>query len=143
MRLRVFILRALLLTVFVSVPLSACSSNDIDESSMAEAAGYLDKLSKAVYSAVSFKNASPDLDEAALLTFATSHDPGLLDGLADYAIRVHRIENASGVLICTADRSAALLEDTACTPGVDAHRWSESPGAPCDFSLDIVALCRK
>lgn len=62
-----------------------------------------------------------------------------LDG---FVLRVLTRGGHAVVLLCCADGSLALLEDSACSPAVDRDE-SAAPFRACDFSLDPVAACRR
>ena len=45
------------------------------------------------------------------------------------------------VLLCDGTGKYALIEDAGCTGEVDARHWNRATPLPCDFTLDVVALC--
>ncbi|WNJ98652.1 hypothetical protein L2D14_12320 [Thalassospiraceae bacterium LMO-JJ14] len=132
--------KVLFLALLLLIPLSACAGN-VDEETMYTLSGHLKKVSKALNSAVVFKNAPEALSGPELLDFATRHDPALLTPFNDFTIRVNRTGKASGLLVCDAKGEQAYLEDTSCTSAFDSHLWRDTPNAACEFHLDIVALC--
>lgn len=104
-------------------------------------ASALTKLSAAAESAVRYKNAPADLTDRALLHWAASHDPGLLAPFSAYTLKVLRRDRHTVVLMCSEDGTLALLEDAGCTAKLDRHRWRDTPGAVCGFSIEPGAVC--
>lgn len=111
------------------------------EKEMNELGSALTKVSSAVEGTVHFEKKGLDLQDMALLTLATQHDPGLLDPFRRYALRAKAEGGHSAVLVCTADGRLALLEDTGCTARMDQHLWQVHPPLPCDFTLDLAKVC--
>lgn len=105
-------------------------------------ASALTKLSTAVEAAVRYEaEASAGLDGQALLAFAARDDAVLLERFAGLELRVARGDRHASVLLCSPDGSQALLEDAGCTSALDRHAWREAEAAPCEFRLDLAALC--
>ncbi len=120
---------------------SSLAADYMDPEYMLPMASRLTKLSTAVESAVRYKNPSAQLSEEALLKFATQHDPGLLAQFSELKIRVSSKNKEALLLICTPDGSRGLLEDVGCTAEMERHLWRDELTAPCEFTLDVVAVC--
>lgn len=132
-------LAALLCLCLSSVPAVAES---LSEEALMIKAAELTKLSTAVESAVRYeREQSANLDGTRLLQYATSQDPVLLSRFEGLIVRVSKTDEHASVLVCTADSQQALLEDAGCTAAMDRHAWRERPEAPCEFKLDLAALC--
>lgn len=130
------------LLIALTVSFSAFAQDTFSEEAMMIKASELTKLSTAVESAVHYeRDRSAELEGQALLTFATEHDPELLSRFSAYEIRVSAKDSHAAVLVCTADGRRALLEDAGCTAPMDRHAWNEGPETPCEFRLDLSALC--
>ena len=112
-----------------------------NEEAMLIKASALTKLSAAAESAVRYKKTPEDLADRALLQWATTHDPSLLAPFSTYTLRVLRQERHAVVLMCTEDGMIALIEDAGCTAASDRHRWRDTPGAPCEFTIDPRSVC--
>lgn len=104
-------------------------------------ASALTKLSAAVESAVGFKDPPAAISDADLIVFATQHDPTLRAPFAGYRLRVLRRDPHAAVLVCTPDGQRALLEDAGCSAALDTHRWKDAPPTPCEFTVDLAAVC--
>jgi hypothetical protein len=104
-------------------------------------ASALTKLSAAAESAVRYKDAPGELTDRVLLQWATSHDPALLAPFSAYTLKVLRQVRHAVVLVCTEDGTIALLEDAGCTAELDRHRWRDTPGAVCGFSIEPRVVC--
>ncbi len=112
------------------------------EEAMMIRASALTKLSTAVEAAVRYDaEASSGLDGQALLAFAVRDDAALLERFAGLELRVARGDRHASVLVCSPDGGGALLEDAGCTSRLDRHAWREADAAPCEFRLDLAALC--
>lgn len=137
-------LRIACVSIFVAFTVSVdiFAEDAITEESMMIKASELTKLSTAVESAVLYeKDRSSGLESAELLKFATEHDPELLSRFSTYEVRVSTKEEHAALLVCTGDGRRALLEDAGCTAPLDRQAWQEAPDAPCEFKLDLAALC--
>ena len=111
------------------------------EEAMMIRASALTKLSTAVEAAVRYDaEASAGLDGQALLAFAARDDAALLERFAGLELRVARGDRHASVLVCSPG-GGALLEDAGCTSRLDRHAWREADAAPCEFRLDLAALC--
>ena len=106
-------------------------------------ASALTKVAAALESAVKFKDAPPQLSEAELLHYATTHDPDLLQPFQGYVLRARRVGDMTSVLLCTKDGQSALIEDSGCTARSDLHLWDRSPPVTCVFQLDLAAVCTR
>lgn len=102
---------------------------------------YLLMLSQAVEWTLRGGSAPAGLSEEDLLLLATQDDPGLLERFRDYRLRVLRTGGHAAVLVCTRDGRQGLLEDAACSDGLDRHLWRERPPRPCAFTLDPERAC--
>jgi hypothetical protein len=130
------------LLTFIMVTVGCAAFGDsIDETTMQRLASRLTKVAAALDSHVIDKGVTGFADDGALLRAATAHDPGLLDGFEAYHLRVIVAERDSAILVCTADRLRALLEDVGCTAKMDFHRWPRSE--PCEFSSDPKQVCQR
>ncbi len=120
----------------------ALADPSADEEAMMIRASALTKLSTAVEAAVRYEaEASAGLDGRALLEFAARDDAALLERFAGLELRAARGDRHASVLVCSPDGSQALLEDAGCTSRLDRHAWREADAAPCEFRLDLAALC--
>ena len=121
----------------------AIKSRAGDSEQMLTLGSALTKLSSAVESTVRYKNPPANISDADLLILATKHDPAILDAFTNYAVNVFRQDRHSIVLVCTKDRSRALLEDSNCTGGVDRNHWESRAPLPCEFTLSVPEVCGK
>lgn len=125
--------------------IAACSSvpytQSPNEEEMLIKASALTKVAAAAESAARYKEPPADLSEQEFLTFATSHDPSLLEPFTGYQLRALRKDRRAVVLVCSADRTIRLLEDAGCTAALDRHHWRE-PHSPCEFSIDVAEVCQ-
>lgn len=130
------------LLVALAVSFSAHAEDAFSEEAMMIKASELTKLSTAVESAVRYeRERSAGLGGRALLKFATEHDPELLSRFSGFEVRVSTKNSHATVLICTADGRRAILEDAGCTAPMDRHAWREGAETPCEFRLNVSALC--
>jgi hypothetical protein len=113
----------------------------VDAEQMYGLASALTKLSAAVESAVGFKDPPAGITDAGLVEFATQHDPTLRTPFEGYTLRTLRRDPHAAVLVCTPDGKRALLEDAGCSAALDKHRWKDDPPTPCEFTLDLAAVC--
>lgn len=128
--------------IALALSFNAFAQETISEEAMMIKASELTKLSTAVESAVHYeRDRSAGLKGLALMKFATEHDPELLSRFSAYEVRVSAKDSHSAVLVCTADGRRALLEDAGCTAPMDRHAWNEGPETPCEFKLNLSALC--
>lgn len=111
-----------------------------DEQEMQSLGAALTKLSSAVDVTVAYENLPAEITEQQLLVHSTQHDPSLLKRFDGYNVRALVQDQYLVLLVCTEDRRRALLEDAACTPGLDRHAWRDEDAA-CEFSLRDVAIC--
>jgi hypothetical protein len=128
------------LLLWASLAGGALADPSAEEAMMIRASA-LTKLSTAVEAAVRYDaEASAGLDAQALLAFAAGDDAALLERFAGLELRVARGDRHASVLVCSPD-GGALLEDAGCTSRLDRHAWREADAAPCEFRLDLAALC--
>ena len=127
---------AIILLVFGCVCAQAQSETEMNELGSA-----LTKLSSAVEGTVHYKKEGLDLQDMALLTLATEHDPGLLKPFRGYTLRAETQNGHAVVLVCTPDGRVGVLEDTSCTARMDQHLWKVRPKLPCDYTLNLKEIC--
>ncbi len=77
---------------------------------------------------------------------AVSHNATAKASLAElercYSVQARREGPTYSLLLCTKDRSRAILEDVGCTPNcVDYQWWQTDPGHPCSFQADAQQAC--
>lgn len=122
--------------------LAGCASRP-SESEMNYLASSLTKVTAAVDATVRYGHPPEDMDGAQLLHSATEHDPSLLQPFSSYTLLVRRDGRQSVVLVCDPRTNSALLEDSGCTPKLDAHRWQNSVLERCEFSLNVGEICTR
>ncbi|MGB0747118.1 MAG: hypothetical protein ACPGO3_00085 [Magnetospiraceae bacterium] len=84
-----------------------------------------------------------DLSGQALLHEATNINPSLLNPFDGYFLDARLADGYSSVLVCDKKRRTALTEDAGCTATrTDAKFWRDSPGTPCEFSLNLTDACK-
>lgn len=130
-------LTLILITVFTST--SCLHAQSVDEEEIASLSAALIKVSSTVHTAVRYKSPDPSLQDKALLEFAISHNPRLLNRFDAYVLKARQTGANSSVLVCTADGVHALIEDAGCTGRSDWHVGSRAE--PCEFKLDLSAVC--
>ncbi len=130
--------QALLVLLFLGALGCAHTTRPSDES-MQPLAAHLLRLTKAVEFTAHYDPAATTLQDGALLDRATQADPTLLAPFRAYTLRVRQQDGHADLLVCTRDGRTALLEDVGCTEGLDRPAWTE--GAPCDFSVNVPAVC--
>jgi hypothetical protein len=106
-------------------------------------AAAMKRLSAAVESSVRYKDVPEELRDYELLEKATENNPQLLKGFENFSLKAIIVNKHSIVLMCDAQGKLALIEDTGCTGEVDALHWQNDAPQPCDFTLDISAVCGK
>ncbi|MBI2993623.1 MAG: hypothetical protein HYY48_05535 [Gammaproteobacteria bacterium] len=101
-------------------------------------------LTKVALSVETFVLDNPEsrLQGQDLLKAATQHDPGQLDDLSAYWVTARSQGGFSSVLMCSSDKSEALLEDAGCTSRMDVHAWQTANKEKCDFAIDLVRICK-
>lgn len=129
------------LLIFIAACSSAPLAQTPNEEEMLITASALTKVAAAAESAARYKEPPADLSEQEFLTFATSHDPSLLEPFTGYQLRALRKDRRSVVLVCSADGAIRLLEDAGCTAELDRHHWRE-PDSPCEFSINVAEVCQ-
>ena len=129
------------LAICLLVTTGCVHAASVDAEQMYGLASALTKLSAVVESAVGFKDPPPGLTDAGLVAFATQHDPTLRVPFEGYTLRTLRRDPHAAVLVCTPDGTRALLEDAGCSAALDKHRWKDDPPTPCEFTLDLAAVC--
>lgn len=122
--------------------LSGCAAQQSDQE-MNYSASALTKLSAAVDATVRYTQIPEGVNGEELLRLSTAEDPSLLEPFKNFKILARREGRYSQVLMCEADGSSALLEDSGCTAKLDRHAWRDSPMTRCEFSLDLAALCQR
>ncbi|SRR6266568_5612563 len=111
------------------------------EAEMMTAAAALTKVTAAAEANLRYGSPSDTLSDTEFLTQSVAHDPGLLRPLSAYQIKAARQGGHAAVLLCSLDGTVALLEDAGCTAAMDRHRWKDTPGSPCVFTVDLAKLC--
>jgi hypothetical protein len=135
-------LRGLSVIAVLLALIAGCAhAASVDDEQMYRFASALTKLSAAVESAVGFKDPPAGLTDTDLIVFATQHDPTLRAPFDVYTLRVLRWDPHAAVLVCTPDGRQALLEDAGCSAALDKHRWKDTPPTPCEFTVDLAAVC--
>lgn len=104
--------------------LTACPAPGADPDEMYALASSVMDVSSAVQTYARYGGAPEGLQGPDLVARATAHNPAKLEGLKGYYV-------------------TARLEDAACTMPLDAHVWQDRGDAPCDFVLDLEAVCTR
>jgi len=78
-------------------------------------------------------------EDADLIALACANDPTLCSPFGDNTLATSVIDGNAVLLLCTADKKRALVEDIACTPTPDVKAWAAS-NAPCAFTLPAQAI---
>lgn len=129
------------LIIIVFLLFGCASAQARSEGEMNELGSALTKLSSSVESTVRYKKQGAGLSDEQLLLLSTQHDPAILEPFQGYYLRVLRQGGHSAVLVCTPDGSTALLEDAGCTARMEQHHWRKIPERPCEFTLNLNAVC--
>lgn len=103
----------------------------------------LTKLSSAVDSEVVYGNMASPPTEQEILAAISERTPELLEPFGDYKLRVNVFSDMSSVLVCSPDGKTAILEDSGYTANIDKHVWKETPGAPCEHTVDLSKLAEQ
>ena len=114
-----------------------------NEKKMNFSASALTKLAAAVDATVRYMQIPDEVTGVGLLALATAEDPSLLEPFKTFKVIVHREGRFSEVLMCEAEGTTALLEDSGCTAKLDRHAWRERPLTRCAFTLDLPTLCKR
>lgn len=101
----------------------------------------LRKVSDSVEATIRYEDPPVGIGDAELLAMATTHDPGLLVPFAEYEVRVMREEGHAILLVCDKEGRVGLLEDAGCSSPLDKHLWNADPPKPCDFTINVKAIC--
>lgn len=131
------------LALLLSVALPGCGWADSREDKMYALASALPGVADAVAASVRFGMVADGVDGPALVEEANTRNPSRLDPFKDYYLTARRVGQRTSVLVCDADRSQGLLEDTNCGSGVEEHLWRDRQNAPCAFVIDLVAVCSR
>ena len=131
-----------LLIVEMSLGVAGCATSQT-ERELNFTASALTKVSAAVDSTVRYTQVLEQATSSELLALSTSHDPALMEPFKNFKVLARRAGPHSEVLVCEADGSKGLLDDSGCTAKLDKHLWRDSPTALCEFTLDLEALCRR
>lgn len=114
-------------------------SQTVSDSAMCQLSSPLTRLARAVDAYVSDNPRAGQMHSDDVLSAATEHDRSLLDPFRAYDLSVQVEGRNSSVLVCTANKTKALLEDAGCSARVDGQLWRE--GFLCGFTLDLSAVC--
>lgn len=123
--------------------LTACPAPGADPDEMYALASSVMDVSSAVQTYARYGGAPEGLQGPDLVARATAHNPAKLEGLKGYYVTARRVGEWTSVLVCDAEGGNARLEDAACTMPLDAHVWQDRGDAPCDFVLDLEAVCTR
>ncbi|MBI2242188.1 MAG: hypothetical protein HYU59_15460 [Magnetospirillum gryphiswaldense] len=129
--------RLLVLMLFLAAP--ACAD---EAARMNELAARTTLVARAVHFTVRSSTVPAELTGEDLIERATRLNPSMLDDFRDYTITAQRDGLVSSVLVCDKKAQVALIEDAGCTQEVERHSWQARPRLPCDFTLDLGAVCR-
>lgn len=113
-----------------------------DQEQLLGLADTLTKLSAPVHTTVRYKNPASDLADRALLEAAVMHNPRLLSALDGFVLKARQDEaKNSSVLLCDEKGEIAYVEDAGCTSKLDELILNTHPNHPCDYVLDLTAIC--
>lgn len=101
----------------------------------------MQKLTRAVDGYVRYRHPPVSMTTEEILLQSTADDPGLREPFTEFVIELSRAGNDSVLLVCDAERTYALMEDSGCTPEVDKQYLESSP-VPCSFTLEPQEKCR-
>tara|TARA_R110002020_G_scaffold360574_5_gene573359 strand:- start:870 stop:1292 length:423 start_codon:yes stop_codon:yes gene_type:complete len=79
------------------------------------------------------------LSNSELLLAAIDNDKSTLEIFGEYEISILVEGTRTALMLC--DNKVALIEDSGCTPEVDAHYWNEDKIYSCDFKLELEKVC--
>ena len=79
-------------------------------------------------------------ENADVLALACQRDPSLCEPFASDSVLVKVVDDNVILLLCDAGRKQALIEDAPCTMQTDRRAW-EGSSKPCEFTLDVAAVC--
>ncbi|MFA5040443.1 MAG: hypothetical protein WC464_02265 [Bdellovibrionales bacterium] len=83
-----------------------------------------------------------DLNGDMLLKEATRDNPNLLLPFGDYKMKANRSGRHVALLVCDKEETRAILEDAGCTGTLEKHLWQAQSPQPCEFSIDLITLCK-
>lgn len=132
------------LSVLLVAVLTGCATFSPEQKHAEEiltAASALTKVAAAAEASVRYGNPPENQPDAEFLTFATAHDPALLQPFSKYQLISKRKDRHAIVLMCSGDGAIALIEDAGCTAQVDRHHWQVTPAPSCTFTLEPAKLC--
>jgi hypothetical protein len=134
-------IQKIIIAVFL-IAVSGCSlsKNPREQDEMYIQAAALRRVSLAV-EALRYENVPVEMENAELLTFATRHEPRLLEGFDNYVLKAELRNRHSLLLLCDSTGKKALIEDTGCTGPVDVHHWQKPVLPPCEFTIIIEEVC--
>lgn len=139
---RVCIVIAIVITAAALVS-SCATGHGADDEKHADRAINLGYIALAVQGLVAYGAPPPDLQGQALVNEAVKDNPDLLSSLNDYFVTARQDGRVSSVLMCDAERQRAIAEDAGCTSArLDGRLWIEQADAPCEFQLDLAAICQ-
>ena len=117
-----------------------CAWAQPDDAAMFPLASAVTKLARAIDAYIASASPLP-ADTATLIEAATAHDPALREPFAGHHLSIAVDGRGSSVLVCSADRQQALIEDAGCTARLERQAWRESPPPPCRHTLDVATAC--
>lgn len=131
-----------ILFVLLFLLVGCCAAQAQDEARMQQLGSALVQLVPAVEGVVCCDPQADKLEDMELLEYATKSNPKKLAPFVNNVLKVRRQGKHAAVLVCSQDGSAALMEDASCTFKMDAPLWRANPPLPCEFTLDLKAVCR-
>lgn len=137
-----FIRRIVVLVIMLVFPACAFVNGAGESERMLVLGSALTKLSAAAESTERYKHPPENVSCEKFFELATRHDPSLLTPFSDHALRVSRRDRHAVILVCTRDKTRALLEDAGCTARLDRHLWEGTEALPCEFTLKMEDVCK-
>ena len=131
------ITKMLLITSFIIVASSGCSSKLYDAETLHEKGAHLTKITRKVKVAIRNKVADTEL-----LTFIENKYPQDMMVFSDYYISMKNHEGTAIVLMCDKEKTKALLEDLSCTGALEGG-YNFKKNLSCDFHLNVEEECAK
>ena len=134
--------RILVVTLTLAGCAIAPTQQPYSDEQMLIAASALTKVAAAAEGMARYGHVPDGTTDEGFLIMATAHDPTLLQPFTNYRVRARRQDKHAAVLLCTADATAALIEDVGCTAASDVHHWQALPRHGCEFSLNLADVCK-
>lgn len=117
---------------------SSCAAKNIDPEVMYKKGAHLTKLTRKVQVAVHHGVT----DEKVLYSQTLEKYPQDMSEFSDYSLRMKNDNGTAVILLCDAEKTKALLEDAACTGGLEGGTWFKE-NYTCTFHLNIKQICEK